>query len=67
METRFVRYRSFQPFRAAQEFEFLFGLRVQGRENGSDWEFERGDAGWILQAAGHPGLVRPEASGLRWP
>ncbi len=42
-----VRYRSFSPFRAAEKFEFLFAMRVDGDENEA-WDFREDDDGWEL-------------------
>ena len=61
--TETMRYRSFSPFRKAEQFEFLFGLRVNGKTDGSDWRFEEADGAWTLQAQGH-GTVRPEQDSL---
>ncbi len=61
--TETIRYRSFSPFRKAEAFEFLFGLRVNGKTDGSDWEFEETGGGWTLQAADR-GTVRPEQDTL---
>lgn len=61
--TETVRYRSFSPFRKAERFEFLFGLRVNGKTDGSDWQFEEVSGGWTLQAADR-GTVHPEQDAL---
>jgi hypothetical protein len=61
--TETMRYRSFSPFRKAEQFEFLFGLRVNGETDGSDWRFEEADGAWTLQAQDH-GTVRPEQDSL---
>jgi len=47
-----IRYRSFSPFRAAGEFEFLFAMRVDGDEDGGEWDFCFDDEGWRLRHAG---------------
>jgi hypothetical protein len=59
-----IRYRSFSPFRAAGEFEFLFGMRVGGAEDGGDWTFTRNDDGWKLRAAGADCAIRPDGQSL---
>ena len=59
-----IRYRSFSPFRAAGEFEFLFGMRVGGAEDGGDWTFAPGDDGWELRAKGAAGTIRPDGQSL---
>lgn len=60
-----VRYRSFAPFRAAESFEFLFALRVDGDPTGADWRFECGEDGWSLRSAGADWTIRPDAESLR--
>ena len=58
--THTIRYRSFFPFRKAETFEFLFGLRVNGKTDGSDWIFDADKDGWALKAEGVSGALRPE-------
>jgi len=62
--SRSVAYRSFSPFRAADEFEFLFGLRVGDDDTGGDWQFRRVDDGWTLRPARLKWTVRPDGDGL---
>jgi len=59
-----IRYRSFSPFRAAAEFEFLFAMRVGGDEDGGDWTFTPDTNGWELQAKGTPTPIRPDGQTL---
>lgn len=61
-----IHYRSFSPFRAAGEFEFLFGMRVGGAEDGGDWTFALGDDGWELRAEGAVGAIRPDGRSLAY-
>jgi len=62
--TESMAYRSFSPFRRAEQFEFLLGLRVNGRPDGQDWQFETTDTGWTLKAAGHARSVGPRGDVL---
>lgn|GEM_PF-878608 len=62
---RSIRYRSFAPFRKADKFEFLFGMRVNGESDGSDWKFEKDADGWTLKAKGYDMIVRPAEDALR--
>jgi len=59
-ETLSVRYRSFAPFRAAESFEFLFGLRIGDGPSDDDWEFVQADDGWTLRAAGFDRIIQPK-------
>ena len=47
-----IRYRSFSPFRATETFEFLFAMRVDGDEDGDEWDFRSEDDGWELHHGG---------------
>jgi hypothetical protein len=62
--TEDIRYRSFAPFRKAGQFEFLFGLRVNGKPDGSDWEFKTAKDGWTLKASDAPLSVHPTGDSL---
>lgn len=62
--TESIAYRSFSPFRRSEKFEFLFGLRVNGRPDGQDWQFRTTDAGWTLKAEGHDHSVGPRGDVL---
>ena len=44
-----IRYRSFSPFRAAESFEFLFGLHIGGDPAKSIWQWEAKEGGWRLR------------------
>ena len=61
---RTVRYRSFSPFRRAAKAEYLFGMHVNGREQGDDWQFVPAADGWSLRSAGHDGTIRPKGDSL---
>ena len=63
-EVRPIRYRSFAPFRAAEQFEFLFGLHVgsAGPEEVWSWEGQAGD--WELKVAGPDGIIVPDGDSL---
>lgn len=61
--THQIRYRSFEPFRAAESFEFLFGLKIDGR-GVDDWNFETNEKGWILTIPGLDQEIIPEGTGL---
>jgi len=58
--TQRVRYRSFAPFRKAEKFEFLFGMRVNGSPAADDWTFKKTDAGWQLEVHGREMTVHPK-------
>jgi hypothetical protein len=61
--THHIRYRGFAPFRAADSFEFLFGLKIGGT-GVKDWDFATDERGWRL---GIPELGRtliPDETGL---
>jgi hypothetical protein len=47
-----IRYRGFSPFRAAEKFEFLFAMRVDGDEDGDVWDFRGEDEDWELRHGG---------------
>jgi hypothetical protein len=64
MVERSIRYRSFSPFRKAEAFEFLFGLRVDGDETGLDWRFEGAAGNWRIHPAGHECTVQPGGDGI---
>jgi hypothetical protein len=61
--THRIRYRGFAPFRAAESFEFLFGLKVGGGGAG-DWNLETDERGWRLMAPGLDRVIIPEGTGL---
>ena len=61
---RSIPYRSFAPFRKSKKFEFLFAMRINGKNDGSDWKFEGGKEGWRLQAGGHKLTVQPKGDSL---
>jgi len=63
-ETVCIRYRSFSPFRAADSFEFLMGLRVGGRVSRHDWEFRLAPDGWELPVPHHGVMLRPSGDSM---
>ena len=63
-EVRPIRYRSFAPFRAAERFEFLFGLRVGQPGADAAWSWEGRDGEWGLRASGHDVTVVPAGHSL---
>jgi len=58
--TQTVRYRSFAPFRRAERFEFLFGMRIDGNPAADDWSFKKIDGGWELEVHGQDMTVHPK-------
>ena len=63
--SRAIAYRSFSPFRRAETFEFLFALRVNGRPDGEDWQFQTTPAGWTLKAEDYDHTVTPHSDTLK--
>lgn len=61
--TRAIRYRGFSTFRAADRFEFLFGMRVNGTATG-DWDFRQSASGWELGVSSTEFTVRAKDEGL---
>ena len=59
-----VRYRSFSTFQKAEQFEFLFGLRVNGCGAGEGWEFQPAEEGWALRPPGNKIEVKPHGDRL---
>ncbi|MCX5658833.1 MAG: heparinase II/III family protein [Planctomycetota bacterium] len=66
-QTLKVKYRSFAPFRQAERFEFLFGIKIDGAGDPGEWTFDPGTEGkWSLKAAGAAGTLVPEGDGVTW-
>ena len=63
-EVRSIRYRSFAPFRAAERFEFLFGLRVGRGDADAVWSWDGQAGDWSLRASGHDATVVPAGQSL---
>jgi hypothetical protein len=61
--TQTIRYRSFSPFRKADSFEFLFGIRIGGTTE--DWSFETIDDSWQISLPEQPCRILPDGDGLR--
>ena len=61
--THRIRYRGFAPFRAADSFEFLFGLKVGGAGE-ADWDFVPDGEGWRLRIPELGRVIIPEGMGL---
>jgi len=58
-----IRYRRFSPFRAAESFELLFGLRIGGDAAG-DWAFTGGAGDWQLEVPDRGIVILPDEDGL---
>ncbi len=59
-----IRYRSFSPFRAAESFEFLFGLHIGGDASSSAWQW-KGEAGdWTLKVPAIGATLTPEGDSM---
>ncbi|MCJ8329016.1 MAG: heparinase II/III-family protein [Lentisphaeria bacterium] len=59
-----IRYRGFSPFRKADSFEFLFGLQIDGKTDGSEFDFETEGDSWVLKL-NDQSVIRPDGDSLK--